>query len=136
VYRLLSSSLAGSLTICACAAGLIMSTAPGASATVRPAGEPSTNWSGYVDTNSGGHTYSEVSGNWTEPTATCTSTNSDAAFWVGLDGFTSATVEQAGTLAVCGDGTASYYTWWEMYPTDALQIVGETVNPATRSPIR
>jgi hypothetical protein len=38
-------------------------------------------------------------------------------------------VEQDGTLAECYHGTAHYYTWWEMYPTNAIQTVGSTVRP-------
>jgi Peptidase A4 family len=134
VQRLTSSRLAGSLTICACAAGLIMASAPaaGASTTVRPAIAQGSTWSGYADTDSGGHTYSEVSGTWAEPSAKCTSTTSEAAFWVGLDGLTSDTVEQVGTLAACEDGTASYYTWWEMYPSTSVQVVGTTVKPGDK----
>ncbi len=87
----------------------------------------STNWSGYADTGSG---YSTVTGSWTEPTATCSSrTTSLAAFWVGIDGYSSDSVEQDGTLIECYRGTAYYYTWWEMYPTNDIQVVGETLQP-------
>jgi hypothetical protein len=84
------------------------------------------NWSGYADTGSG---YSTVTGKWTEPTATCSSTTSLAAFWVGIDGFNSSSVEQDGTLIECSGGTAFYYTWWEMYPSNAIQVVGSTLRP-------
>jgi Peptidase A4 family len=85
----------------------------------------STNWSGYADTGSG---FSTVTGSWTEPTATCSSrTTSLAAFWVGIDGYSSSSVEQDGTLVECYRGTAYYYTWWEMYPTNAIQVVGSTL---------
>ncbi len=90
----------------------------------------STNWSGYADDNSTGNTYSTVTGNWTEPTVTCSGfTESLAAFWVGIDGFTSGSVEQDGTLAECYFGHAYYYTWWEMYPTNSIQVVGESLRP-------
>jgi Peptidase A4 family len=87
----------------------------------------STNWSGYADTGSG---FSAVTGSWTEPTATCSGrTESLAAFWVGIDGYSSDSVEQDGTLVECYRGTAYYYTWWEMYPTNDIQVVGETLKP-------
>jgi hypothetical protein len=89
----------------------------------------STNWSGYADDNTGGNTYSAVSATWTEPTASCTSTTSLAAFWVGIDGYSSDSVEQDGTLIECYGRTAYYYTWWEMYPTNDIQVVGETLRP-------
>ena len=84
------------------------------------------NWSGYADTGSG---YSTVTGKWTEPSASCTSTESLAAFWVGIDGYSSGSVEQDGTLIECYGGTAYYYTWWEMYPTNDIQVVGDTLRP-------
>ena len=84
------------------------------------------NWSGYADTGSG---YSTVTGKWTEPSASCTSTESLAAFWVGIDGYSSSSVEQDGTLIECYGGTAYYYTWWEMYPTNDIQVVGDTLRP-------
>lgn len=86
----------------------------------------STNWSGYADTGSG---FSKVSSSWTEPTPSCGGTSSDqlAAFWVGIDGYSSNSVEQDGTMIECYLGTAYQYSWWEMYPSNAVQIVGQTV---------
>lgn len=84
----------------------------------------STNWSGYADTGSG---FSTVTAHWTEPSASCGSTTSLAAFWVGIDGYSSSSVEQDGTLVECYLGTAYQYTWWEMYPTNAIQVVDSTL---------
>jgi len=85
----------------------------------------STNWSGYADT---GSSFSTVTGSWSEPGATCSSrTTTYAAFWVGIDGYSSDSVEQDGTLAECYDRTAYQYSWWEMYPTNDIQVVGESV---------
>lgn len=89
----------------------------------------STNWSGYADDNTGSHTYSTVTGHWTEPSVSCTSTTALAVFWVGIDGFTSGSVEQDGTLAECSGGTAFYFTWWEMYPRNSIQVVGQSLAP-------
>jgi hypothetical protein len=89
----------------------------------------STNWAGYADDSTGGHTYSKVTGNWTEPSASCTSTESLAAFWIGIDGYTSGSVEQDGTLIECYQSHAYYYSWWEMYPSNAIQVVGSSVSP-------
>jgi len=86
----------------------------------------STNWSGYADT---GSRYNTVTATWIEPSASCTSQTSLAAFWVGIDGFNSSSVEQDGTLIECYLGTAYYYTWWEMYPSNAIQVVGSTLRP-------
>jgi|SRR5580658_2404712 hypothetical protein len=84
----------------------------------------STNWSGYVVTGTG---FTQVSGDWTEPTPTCTATTALVAFWIGIDGYSSDSVEQAGTLIECYEKTAYQYTWWEMYPTNDIQVVGTTV---------
>jgi hypothetical protein len=89
----------------------------------------SENWSGYAATGADG-AFSSVSASWTEPTGTCTSRRSDtyAAFWVGLDGYSSDSVEQTGTLIECVGTTAYYYGWYEMYPA-ALVTYSNTVKP-------
>ncbi|WP_300602588.1 G1 family glutamic endopeptidase [Trebonia sp.] len=85
----------------------------------------STNWSGYADT---GSSFAQVAGSWTEPSASCSSrTESLAAFWVGIDGYSSDSVEQDGTLIECYRGAAYQYTWWEMYPANDIQVVGSTL---------
>jgi hypothetical protein len=84
----------------------------------------STNWGGYADLS---ETFSKVGGKWAQPAITCSSSTTAMATWVGLDGFSDGTVEQAGTLAECYEHTAYYYSWWEMYPTDAVEVAGETV---------
>jgi Peptidase A4 family len=73
----------------------------------------SSNWSGYSAVNG---RYTNVSANWTQPTASCTSATTYSSFWVGLDGDGSNTVEQTGTSADCSGGVARYYAWYEMYP--------------------
>lgn len=91
----------------------------------------STNWAGYADDNSTGHTYTMVSGTWNQPTVTCPSDeNRLVVWWVGLDGFNTGTVEQDGTGAFCSNGTALYFTWWEMYPTNSITIASNALAPA------
>jgi hypothetical protein len=79
----------------------------------RHATSTSTNWSGYAVT---GGRYRSVSASWTQPSVSCTSTNTWSSFWVGLDGDGSSTVEQTGTEADCSGGRAVYSSWYEMYP--------------------
>jgi hypothetical protein len=87
----------------------------------------STNWSGYADT---GSNFSKVTASWTEPSlSSCGFTIALAAFWVGIDGYSSDTVEQDGTLIECYFGSVYQYTWWEMYPTNDIQTVGDTLSP-------
>jgi hypothetical protein len=94
----------------------------------------STNWSGYAVTGANG-AYKSVSASWTEPTATCTSSgrgrrgsDSYAAFWVGLDGYSSDSVEQTGTDSDCAGTTPQYYGWYEMYPAYPVDF-SNTVKP-------
>jgi Peptidase A4 family len=94
----------------------------------------STNWSGYAVTGATG-AYTSVSASWTEPTATCTSSGrgrrgsaSYAAFWVGLDGYSSSSVEQTGTDSDCSGTTPEYYGWYEMYPAYPVNFTN-TVRP-------
>ena len=76
--------------------------------------DESTNWSGYAATGANGAFHS-VSASWTEPKATCNGTKY-AAFWVGLDGFTSDSVEQTGSDSDCSGSSPHYYGWYEMFP--------------------
>jgi hypothetical protein len=75
----------------------------------------STNWSGYANAGAPG-SFQNVSASWTQPAVSCASQNAYSAYWVGLDGDTTNTVEQLGTEADCIGGTARYTSWYEMYP--------------------
>ncbi|HEY7144813.1 MAG TPA: G1 family glutamic endopeptidase [Streptosporangiaceae bacterium] len=75
----------------------------------------STNWSGYASDGSHGQ-YTSVSGAWTEPSGTCAKGNQYSSFWVGLDGYSSDSVEQTGTDVDCSGRTPVYYGWYEMFP--------------------
>jgi hypothetical protein len=87
----------------------------------------STNWSGYAVT---GTSFTSAKASWTVPTVNCTKTpNTYAAFWVGLDGWTSSTVEQTGTDSDCDGKTASYYAWYEFYPAGSVEITSVKVSP-------
>jgi hypothetical protein len=78
------------------------------------------NWAGYAATGGTG-SVTQVTGSWNQPSVTCGKGTTLAAFWIGIDGYTSSTVEQDGTLAQCSHGTATYYSWWETYPANAVQ---------------
>ena len=75
------------------------------------------NWSGYAVTGAKG-SVTDVKGSWIVPAiaGTCPSTNQYSSFWVGIDGYTSSTVEQIGTDSDCVNGKAVYYAWYEFYP--------------------
>jgi hypothetical protein len=86
------------------------------------------NWSGWAVTGATG-SVTDVKSSWVVPTATCTNSSDGqyAAFWLGIDGWTSDTVEQIGTDSDCvstsgAANTATYYAWFEFYPQDAYYI--------------
>ena len=107
----------------------------------------SANWGGYADTND---TYSSVASSWVEPTVRCSGSGGlggllsgvgglgsllggplqASAFWVGLDGYSSTSVEQLGTDSDCVSGKPSYYAWYEMYPKPSVPLASPyVVNP-------
>jgi hypothetical protein len=45
-----------------------------------------------------------------------------SSFWVGIDGYTSKTVEQTGTDSDCNGGSAKYYAWYEFYPANSVNL--------------
>jgi hypothetical protein len=81
----------------------------------------STNWSGYAVL---GSSFTSAYGSWTVPAADCSGVRGDqyAAFWVGLDGYSSSTVEQTGTLSDCDGRSPSYAAWYEFYPAGLVEI--------------
>ena len=91
----------------------------------------STNWSGYAVL---GSSFTSAEASWVVPTTNCSGVRGDqyAAFWVGLDGYSSSTVEQTGTLSYCAGRTPGYYAWFEFYPNPMYEITGLTVAPGNR----
>jgi hypothetical protein len=87
----------------------------------------STNWAGYAVTGSSG-SVTQVTGSWVQPTVTCSRSTTYAAFWDGIDGYNSNTVEQGGTLAYCSGGHAYYYAWYEFYPAASVEITSFSVH--------
>jgi hypothetical protein len=85
----------------------------------------STNWSGYAATTG---TYTSVSASWTEPTGTCSGSAKYSSFWVGLDGYSSGSVEQTGSEVDCSGSRPRYYAWYEMYPNPSVSY-SNTVRP-------
>ncbi len=88
----------------------------------------STNWSGYAVQTPGVSDVTAVSGSWKQPAVTGSS-GSYAAFWVGIDGYSSSTVEQIGTMAEMSGRQAVYYVWYEMYPSNMVEITQIKLKP-------
>jgi hypothetical protein len=122
VLATLSAALAGSAAAAAALA------APTAGIDV------SSNWAGYAITGVGSTatnavtniSFTNVTGTWIQPTATCTAgTSTSAAIWVGLGGYTvgSNSLEQTGTSADCSSGgKATYTAWYELVPSASVNI--------------
>jgi hypothetical protein len=93
----------------------------------------STNWSGYAaETNLNSpqsNAVSMASGSWTVPTVSGKA-NAYSSVWVGIDGYSSPSVEQLGTEQdTTRSGATRYYAWWEMYPNPSFLISGMTISP-------
>lgn len=89
--------------------------------------EESTNWSGYAVE---GSSFTKALGSWTVPTVNCSATpNTYSSFWVGIDGWTSNSVEQTGTDSDCDGTSPSYYAWYEFYPNPSILISSVPVSP-------
>ena len=82
----------------------------------------SSNWGGYSVADAS--KFTDIKASWKEPTAKSTTSSAEyAAFWVGIDGYSSNSVEQLGTDSDChGVGKPSYYAWYEMYPASSVSI--------------
>lgn len=82
-------------------------------------------WAGYAVT---GKSFTYVQGSWIVAAVDCTKTpNTDSSEWVGIDGWSSNTVEQVGTDADCNGKTPFYYVWYEFYPLNTIVISGVSI---------
>lgn len=92
-----------------------------------PGSVESENWSGYAVTGSG---FTNAQGSWIVPKVKCGDTlEAYSAFWVGIDGYSSDTVEQTGTMSLCLLTEADYYAWYEFYPAGSVEITSVPVAP-------
>lgn len=85
------------------------------------------NWAGYavqtslVSPQSGAVT--DVKGTWIVPKVDCSNPQTAwSSFWIGIDGYSSGTVEQIGTDSDCSSGSPRYYAWYEMYPKFSVNV--------------
>ena len=84
----------------------------------------SSNWSGYAVT---GTTFTTATASWTQTAVTCPSGSQFSSPWVGIDGYSSSTVEQTGSDGDCLSGRPSYYAWYEMFPR-GTQVINKPVH--------
>jgi hypothetical protein len=100
---------------------IISRVSPPVAAQAQPARVVSDNWSGYVARGGG---FWQVSGSWTEPTVRCTAATSESVFWVGLGGYPSYPLYQAGSGAFCRNGVPIHALWYELLtPGNAAPLV-------------
>jgi len=84
-------------------------------------------WAGYPVT---GSDFTYVQGSWIVAAVDCTKTpNTDSSEWVGIDGWSSNTVEQTGTDADCLGKTPFYYVWYEFFPLNTVVISDVSIAP-------
>ena len=99
----------------------------------------SSNWSGYAATGGTG-AFTSVSSSWAEPTGKCSSGDQYSSFWVGLDGYSSSSVEQVGSDVDCsgrGSVTSTGLMSFTLKLSDTTQgwshAVTKTLSRAARS---
>ena len=78
----------------------------------------SSNWSGYAKTG----TYTSITGKWTVPSVSATSSATYSSTWIGIDGFTNSSLIQTGTEQDYYNGAAHYGAWWEILPAPATFV--------------
>jgi hypothetical protein len=101
------------------------------------------NWSGYAAVACPACHLRYAGTQFTIPSVNCakstigTSGYAFAAHWVGLDGFTSGTVEQTGVDAYCTSTTspAAYFAWYEMYPLHPVAFAGVSPGDAINASV-
>ena len=94
----------------------------------------SSNWSGAAVFAPADKPYRFVGGQWTVPSPNTTSDGSYyASEWVGIDGWNSPDVLQAGTETQVSKiwiiTTTQVYAWWEWYPAGEVKISNLPVSP-------
>jgi hypothetical protein len=117
--RIVKAGIAATTAVAA--GGALLASQTGA-ASASDVANPAYNFgSGYSAING---SFTSVSANWIQPTATCNGGDQQTGFWVGLSG--AGTIAQTGTAANCDGTTPVYYSWWEMYPAAGVTMDGPT----------
>jgi Peptidase A4 family len=99
--------------------------AAAAEAGAAPANATSSNWSGSVVVAASGDKFSWVEGEWTVPDPSDPKGGRSAYYssaWIGIDGWGSGDVLQAGTESSLVNGSKKVYAWWEWYPDFEIAI--------------
>ncbi len=131
--RTVLAGTARTITLAAACLGLGAAEAHASRADVGNDRSVSPNWSGYAATSPTGSwvTFTSVNGTWKVPAATCSMKDAGASstIFVGLGGYKSSKIEQAGTNSGCSaKGKPVYSAWFEVIPYPAYTIP-KTVAP-------
>jgi hypothetical protein len=98
-----------------------------------PTGEANPHWAGYVISDPGGGrlAFTSVPATWVEPKITCGAERLDSlGIWVGLGGFGTAGLEQAGIGTTCTREAKAVSTpWYEILPANATTVDRRRVEP-------
>ncbi len=78
------------------------------------------NWSGYAETG----TFTGVTGTWTVPAVSTSTTATYSSAWIGVDGFNNSNLIQTGTEEDFYNGAAHYNAWWEILPAAETALPG------------
>jgi hypothetical protein len=76
------------------------------------------NWSGYAETGK----FTGVTGTWTVPAVSASSSATYSSAWIGVDGFNDSNLIQTGTEEDYYSGSAHYDAWWEILPASETEI--------------
>jgi hypothetical protein len=89
----------------------------------------SSTWSGYV-VSAVVSAISSVTGRWSVPAVTKTTTATDSSTWIGIGGFTESdpTLIQIGTEQDWRSGAARYSAWWEIFPSVPQMPISLTIH--------
>ena len=89
-------------------------------------------WAMMVDVLQSNSAVTDVKGSWIVPAVQgCSTPATYSLAWVGIDGWTSSTVEQTGTASNCVGGKLQYYAWYESYPS-ALKQFSLAITPGDK----
>jgi hypothetical protein len=90
------------------------------------------NWAGYVVADnllSPKSTVQSVSASWVVPSVNASGTDTFSSVWVGIGGQSEHTLIQAGTEQEYAGGSARYYAWYELLPSNLVVLDEVQVSP-------
>lgn len=109
--------------------GVLIPTSPNERVPAAGGTVSSFNWSGYA-VRSSNHAISRATSAFIVPKLTPPPSSGYASNWVGIGGFSSSDLIQAGISEQ--SATPHYFAWWEKLPNSAVPINGKSVSPGDK----